>query len=50
MVAEMGLGAGLFRWVKMSIYDELEKLGVWVNRSTGTGIAIEWLRLPEVGA
>lgn len=47
----------------MSIYDEIRKLGyefdhdygcseerteVWVNRSTGMGIAIEWFRLPEV--
>ena len=64
-MAEMGVGAGAAGVVGMSIHDELKKLGykfdhehgcsedrteVWVNRSTGMGIAIEWFRLPEVRA
>ena len=61
----MGLGPVPFGWAKMSIQDELEKLGyefdheygdseerreVWVNRGAGMGVAIEWFRLLEVGA
>ena len=51
------------RGEKMSIYDELSRLGyefdheyddseeraeVWVNRTAGTGVLIEWFNLPEV--